>query len=99
MAYSTSNPPALRSQRLAGTSGKHWDYTSTDGSAVVAADKYFSNGYSLGMREGDVVWVLDTSTQVSIARMTVHSVGNASATGGVDLATLSLTLATEGAIG
>ena len=99
MAYSTSNPPKLVQQPISGGAGKHWLYRSTDGSSVVAADKYFSNGYNLGLREGDVVWVLDTSTVVSIARMTVHSVGQSTATGGVDLATLSLTLATEGALG
>ena len=55
MAYSTSNPPALRSQAIAGP--REWVYSSTDGSTVVAADGYFTNGYDLGMRAGDLVYV------------------------------------------
>lgn len=58
MAYSTSNPPAL----IAGGTGagpRIWTYSSTDAVTVVRVSGYFTNGYTLGMRAGDLVLVLD----------------------------------------
>ncbi len=58
MSYSTSNPPFCASQGIGG-GRKLWIYTSTDAVTSVRVSGYFTNGYSLGMRAGDVVAVLD----------------------------------------
>lgn len=58
MAYSTSNPPFMVAQGVAG-GRKLWIYTSTDAVSDVRVSGYFTNGYSLGMRAGDIVLVLD----------------------------------------
>lgn len=60
MAYSTSNPPVL----IAGpihkdAAGRIWFYSSTDNLAAVRVAGYFTNGYDLGMRAGDIVFILD----------------------------------------
>jgi len=57
MAYSTSNPPRLVSQPIAGL--RMWQYTSTDAVATVRVSGYFTDGWELGMRAGDLVVVLD----------------------------------------
>ena len=57
MAYSTTTPPFL----VAGQNGfRVWAYKSTDAPAVVRVSGYITNGYDLGMRAGDVVFVVDT---------------------------------------
>lgn len=56
--YSTSNPPAL----VAGGTGagpRMWFYSSVDAVTTVRVTGYFTNGYTLGMRVGDIVLVLD----------------------------------------
>lgn len=60
MGYSTSSPPQLAAQPIAG--GKTWYYTSTDSVATVCGSGYFSNGDALGMDLGDVVQIYDSST-------------------------------------
>jgi hypothetical protein len=57
MAYSTSNPPRLVSQPIAGL--RMWQYTSADAVTLVRVSGYFTNGWELGMRAGDLVSVLD----------------------------------------
>ena len=59
MAYSTSNPPSLISQAVAG-GRKLWLYASTDAATVVRVSGYITNGYLLGMRAGDIVLMVDT---------------------------------------
>lgn len=59
MAYSTSSPPTLIGGPLTGAS-KFWVYRSADAVSVVRVSGYFSNGYDLGMRAGDLVLVVDT---------------------------------------
>lgn len=58
MAYSTSSPPTLVSQAIAGP--RHWFYSSTDAVATVRVSGYFTNGWDLGMRAGDTITVLDS---------------------------------------
>lgn len=58
MAYSTSNPPQLVGQPIAGA-GKIWRYSSTDAVTAVRVSGYITNGWELGMRAGDLVYVLD----------------------------------------
>lgn len=61
MAYSTSLPPALVTQRV-GDSPAYWAYKSADIVGDVDASGYFTNGAALGMKVGDQVWVYDTTT-------------------------------------
>lgn len=76
MAYATSNPPALVSSPLGGGAGKVWLYRSTDDAATVDTANYFTNGGSLGMSVGDIIYVIDTDASPVIT--TLHQV---SATG------------------
>lgn len=79
MAYATSNPPQLVSQGLGGSGVSIWTYSSTaDASADADTSGFFSNGYDLGMRAGDLV-IANLSGLV-----TSHVVMSASSTG-VDL--------------
>lgn len=59
MAYATSNPPALISQGIGGF-WRLWAYKSTDAATAVRVSGYFTNGWALGMRQGDAVMVIDT---------------------------------------
>lgn len=53
MAYSTSAPPALAVGSMGG-SMQRWTYQSTHTAAEVStASGFFTNGKSLGMRNGD----------------------------------------------
>jgi hypothetical protein len=64
MAYSTTNPPALISQRVGG-GGAVWSYSSADAVGDVDAAGYFTNGDALGMQVGDEVRVFDTETPLA----------------------------------
>lgn len=68
MPYSTSAPPQLVNQAIAGR--RLWRYESTDAGSAVDASGYFTNGYALGMRDGDVVEVYETDTKI----LTTHVV-------------------------
>lgn len=60
MAYSSTNPVHLASQNMAGL--KIWDYLTTEGSTVVLGTTgYFSDGYTRGMRLGDLIVARGTS--------------------------------------
>lgn len=82
MAYSTSNPPEKLVSNLDGTFNI-WVYRSTDASTVVDGANYFTNGVSLGMKAGDMVWVVDTDA--SPVAGTLHFVNAAAADGSVDI--------------
>ena len=69
MAYSTSNPPTLQSQAIAG--GATWRYVSADVHTDVDASGYFTNGYALGMKTGDVMHVIESDNSFA---QTTHSV-------------------------
>lgn len=80
MAYATSNPPRLTTQGIVG--GKQWYYESADAIADVNTTGYITNGYHLGMRNGDTVIVRDTNVPTT----SLCTVVNASASAGtVDL--------------
>lgn len=79
MAYSTSNPPKMLAQGITGP--KLWKYDSVDALADVNTAGYFTNGYDLGMRAGDVVFITDTDTAA-----TSISFVNAATASSVDLA-------------
>lgn len=69
MAYATTNPPQLVAQPIAG--GSVWRYSSTDVHTDVDASGYFTNGAALGMKVGDVVFVVETDNSYA---QTTHSV-------------------------
>lgn len=79
MAYSTSNPPALETQAIAGP--RKWRYTSTDPIATVNTTGYITNGVALGMKVGDTVEVRDSSTPTT----SLCTVMTLNANGSVDL--------------
>lgn len=64
MPYSTSNPPVkIAMGTLDGTAGPAlWAYKSTDAVTTVDNADYFTNGFALGMKVGDIVFVHDTTT-------------------------------------
>lgn len=79
--YSTSNPPRLVSQPIAGQ--RTWQYVSPDAIATVNTSGYITNGGALGMKVGDRVEVTDTTNNI-ISSCTVVSVSS-TAPGAVDL--------------
>jgi hypothetical protein len=65
MAYSTSNPPRkVLELGVMGDGGNLWVYSSADAHATVDASGYFTNGYQLGMRDGDLCFVYDTGNKI-----------------------------------
>lgn len=42
--------------------GNFWGYRSSDPAATVVGSSYFTNGYNLGMRLADPIWVIDTGS-------------------------------------
>ncbi len=83
MAYDVSNPPLSISQGIGGDCHRIYSYKSVDPATDVRAAGYFTNGWDLGMRAGDLVNVVDTDA--SPIALQVMIVSSASATGGVDL--------------
>lgn len=78
MAYSTSNPPALISQGIGGFF-RQWIYKSTDAPAAVRVAGYVTNGWTLGMRKGDLVLVVDTdAAPITMQMMIVSAASSAS---------------------
>jgi hypothetical protein len=92
MAYSTSNPPQLLVQGLGGLGPSIWSYSSTDAAATVDAANYITNGGSLGMAVGDLVYVMDTDASPPI--VTLHQV-SATGDGTTDLNDLTTITQTD----
>lgn len=92
MAYSTSNPPSLFSQSIGGLAGKQWLYRSTDAAATVDGANYITNGGTLGMAIGDLVYVIDTDASPPI--LTIHQV-SATGDGTTDLNDLTTVTQTD----
>lgn len=90
--YSTSNPPILVAGGIGGTP-RVWMYVSVDANTAVDAAGYFTNGYSLGMRAGDLVIVQDSDDLVWYG----HSVITCTAADGPDLGSgVAISSATNG---
>lgn len=92
MAYVTSNPPKLMVQALGGDGPSIWSYSSTDAAATVDAANYITNGGSLGMAVGDLVYVVDTDASPVI--VTLHQV-SATGDGTTDLNDLTTITQTD----
>ena len=73
MAYATTNPPfKTGGSGIGGANANNiWHYNSEDVSTDVDASGYFTNGYDLGMKVGDVVHVIETDNTYLL---TIHSV-------------------------
>lgn len=84
MTYSTATAPGLIAQKNGSNGAAVWIYKSADGMALVGAADYFSNGYSLGMKVGDQVIVVNTTTgSTTVATVAVVTLdGAASISGG-----------------
>lgn len=82
MAYSTANRPyqivaavgggfgATIVNGVAGSSdcgGNVWAYRSSDAVGTVMASNYFTDGFKLGMRKGDFVFVTQYSTALAVS--------------------------------
>ena len=78
MAYVTTNPPVKVWSTLAGASG--WYYTSDDQASDVDLIGYFTDGHDLGMRVGDVVYIIDADNTALLvmSSVTVSTSGGAS---------------------
>jgi hypothetical protein len=61
MAYETSNPPHVLVAGI-GNNPTVWSYRDGDDDATVNGAGYFTDGVTLGMKVGDMVWVYDTAT-------------------------------------
>jgi len=82
MAYSTTNPPKLLVPSFTdGAQASIWTYASTDAASVVRVTNYFTDGDDLGMKVGDIVFVIDTDTNLT----TSHVVEDVTAGGQADL--------------
>lgn len=82
MAYSTSSPPALITQRVGDSPAAGvWMYQSDDAATVVRVDGYITNGDDLGMEVGDIVF--QTSTTAAVAH--IYVVTSVTAAGAADL--------------
>lgn len=83
MAYSTSAPPILLMQPVAGP--RFWFHTSADSTSTVDASGFITDGGSLGMKVNDIVYHKDNTTDATA--LTMHKVVTVSSTypGAVDL--------------
>lgn len=80
MAYSVTNPPRLVAQGLGG-GFSIWVYESTDAEATFDDTDYFTNAEELGMSTGDIVFVSDTTNDLSsMGQVTVDADGNGTLT-------------------
>jgi len=61
MAYATTNPPAMITQRVGAAGGAFWIYNSTDAATVVRVAGYITDADDLGMAVGDIVFHTDTA--------------------------------------
>lgn len=83
MAYSTSAPPVLFQQPIAGV--RMWFHESADATAAADASGFITNGGALGMKVNDIVFHKDSTTDATA--LTMHKVVTVSSTypGAVDL--------------
>jgi len=82
MAYETTNPPALVAQRVGASGGAVWVYSDADTAATILAADYISNGDALGMKAGDVVFLVNsTNGTAKQARVTSVTAGGAATIG------------------
>lgn len=107
MAYSTANRPYLVVPAMAGgfsatvvngvagssdCGGNIWAYRSTNTFAEAAAANFFSDGHKLGMRKGDIVFVVTYSTAIATGAMGIGVIATSVAS---SAATLTASIASS----
>ena len=80
MSYSSTNPPAIVSQRIGGGPAMWIYHSSAESADSVTAAKYFANGVDLGMRVGDLVFSVTTTAGTS-ALFSICTISSISSTG------------------
>jgi len=94
MAYSTANRPYLTVAAVGGgfiagssdTAGQYWAYKSSDPIATVSTTApYFTDGFKMGMRRGDVLALVVTSgsTPAALHHLLITHVTTAGASASV----------------
>lgn len=92
MAYSTNNRPYLIVPAVAGgfaasivgaggagssdCGGNLWAYRSSDPAATVAGANYFTEGFKIGMRKGDIVFITQLSTAFAVVGGSINIVSS-----------------------
>ena len=76
MSYSTSAPPRLILEGGIGGSPSIWLYTEPATAASIDGSGYISNGYDIGMRDGDLLFFFNSTSKI----WTTHTVLNNSGT-------------------
>ena len=90
MAYSTNNRPYLIVPAIAGGAGSPtisgltqgssdvggnvWAYRSSDPAATVAGANYFTDGWKLGLRKGDIMFITQFSTAFAVTGGSINIV-------------------------
>lgn len=80
MGYATNNPPRAMGPRKSGDAPCMWWYRSADSIEEITADGYFENGFSVGLRVGDVILVQNPRDHWSSSLLPVISVSGGAAT-------------------
>jgi len=100
MPYSTSNPPAAVAHQLTrgSTTGidnkpQMWLYSSTNLTTDVVAANFFTDGFYLGMRPGDLV-LGNHYTSAGSSRVTFYGTITAVTTSGAQMSTGSVMTST-----
>jgi len=93
-ASSVSNPPIQIARGLAGgilgstlQGTGVWFYSSTDGTTVMESSTYFTDGFYLGMRQGDVVYGAAGASIGSTTPIAYFGILGAVSTAGAGLST------------
>jgi hypothetical protein len=89
MAYSTANRPYLITPAVAGgfggtilnsvpgssdCGGNVWAYRASDAPATVAGANYFTDGFKMGIRKGDIMFVTQFSTALAVSAFAITAV-------------------------
>lgn len=80
MAYATSNPPVLVVPGGNDGRNKVWFYRSVDAATLVRVSGYFTNGFDLGMRTGDLLIQVDTDASPLAMQLMIVNAASASVT-------------------
>lgn len=93
MSYSSTNPPALVSQRIAGGPAL-WIYKSTSDASIDALGSgYYANGEALGMRVGDAVLAISNTAGTSLS-FSLTCISSISSTGSAAGSTVAAFIST-----
>ena len=86
MAYSSTGPvPMMIAGNFGGSPMRMFVYESTHTVAAVAGSSFVSNGYSLGMRVGDIVHVNEVTTAGALTGFATGRVSSQTTGAGVTI--------------